>query len=47
MVLVVWIFYTAMQILSGAEPMHVYSSRRGARVEPTEVAEKKEPVRSS
>jgi len=40
-VLVVWIFYTAQILFFGAELTHVYSKRRGARVEPTEVAEKK------
>lgn len=46
-VLVVWIFYSAQILFFGAELTHVYSVRRGARVEPTAVAEKKLRVRSS
>lgn len=41
-VLVVWIFYTAQILFFGAQLTHVYSTRRGVRVDPTKVAEKKE-----
>lgn len=46
-VLVVWIFYTAQILFFGAQLTHVYSTRRGVRVDPTEVAEKKERVLGS
>ena len=39
-VLVVWIYYSAQILFFGAELTHVYSHRRGTRVEPTDVAEK-------
>jgi membrane protein len=46
-VLVVWIFYTAQILFFGAQLTHVYSTRRGVRVDPTGVAEKKERVLGS